>query len=93
MYNNIKHNKLVEKLLENGTIYVPQRDYEIIKIDEFDTYYQIWYKFEIKLYVRGDETGTDVGWVKVPFKKINQHLRKEKIQRLINNVTNNRRIR
>ena len=88
MYKDKKHNKLIEKLLVNGTIYVPQKDYEIIDIQEHDTYYQIWYKHKIKLYSMSDETGTDVGWVKVPFKNINQHLRKEKIKRIIGNVNN-----
>lgn len=86
MYKDEKHNKLIEKLLENGTIYVPQRDYEILKIDEFDTYYQIWYKYEIRLHNHSDMTGIDVGWVKVPFKNINQHLSVEKIKRLTNNI-------
>ena len=90
MYNNKEHNELVKKLMKNGTIFVPKSDYEIIKIDEHDTYFQIWYKYDMKLYVRGDETGTEVSWVKVPFKNINQHLRTEKIKRLTNNVTDKR---
>ena len=80
--------KLVEKLMKSGTIYYLPKDYEIIKIDEHNTYHQIWYKFPIKLYPRSEETGIDVGWVKIPSKDINKHLRAEKIKRLTNNVNN-----
>ena len=83
-----EHNKFIEGLLSDGTIFVPQSDYDIIKIDEFDTYYQIWYKYPMKLTSFSDETRPEVSWVKVPFKNINQHLRKEKIKLLKENVKN-----
>jgi len=86
VYNNKEHNKLVVKLLENGTIYVPNFGYEIIKIDEHDTYFQIWYKYPMKIHSFSDKTRPQVSWVKVPFKNINKQLRTEKIKKLINNV-------
>ena len=86
MYNNKEHNELIVRLLENGTIFVPQKDFEIIKIEEHKSYYQVWYKFKMKLNSRSDQTVNDVGWVKVPFKNINVHLRAEKIKRIKNNV-------
>ena len=83
-----KHNKFVEGLLLDGTIFIPstQSDYDIIKIDEFDTYYQIYYKYDIKITPFNDKTRSKVSWIKVSFKNINQHLRKEKIKQLKENV-------
>ena len=86
--SKVIHNELVEELLSNGTIYVPKSEYEIIKIDEHDTYFQIWYRYPIKLYPRSDETTLEASWVKVPFKNINIHLRKEKIKKITKNVRN-----
>ncbi len=71
--------EFVKDLLENGTIYVPKKGYKIIKIDTFDTYYQIWYKFPL-----GKDI--EVECVDVPFKDVNQHLRKVKIKQLTENV-------
>jgi len=86
VYNNKEHKDLVRKLLKNGTIFVPKSDFEILKIEEHESYYQVWYKYDMKLHSYSDKTTPEVGWVKVPFKNLNQHIRAEKIKRLKNNV-------
>lgn len=88
MPNNEEHNELVVKLIKNGTIFIPIHDYEIIKIYEKDTYYQIWYKYDVTLTSSGRKRRPNVSWVKVLYKDINKYLRTEKLKKLTSNVTN-----
>lgn len=81
-----EYNIFIKGLMENGTIFVPARNYKISKIETFETYYKIWYIYDVKLNSFTDEMVKEASWVKVPFKNINQHLRTEKLKKLKDNV-------